>query len=441
MFTRDQLTKLIVPLIVEQLLAVTVGVADTIMITSVGEAAVSGISFVDTINSLVIFMFSAVATGGAIVVSQYLGRKDVEHAENASKQLLYAVFSVAAVMALICFLFRAPILRLLFGAVDADVMDAALVYLAITSLSFPFLAVYNGCAAVFRSMGNSKVSMRASVIMNIINIGGNAFLIFVMHWGAAGAATATLLSRAVAACLLLWLLMKPDNAISVRGLFRIRLDFPIIRSILRVGIPNGLESGMFHFGKLFVQSLLAGLGTPAIAANAICNSIVSYMIVPGSAMGLGLITVTGQCIGAGAYDQAKFYVRQLMVLMYAFLIAICAILLGFEKQLLSLFGLSAEALEIALFLFPMIVISHITVWPIAFPFANVLRAAGDVKFTMTVSIVSMWTLRIGLANLFVRGMGMGPEGIWYAMFIDWIARAAFFWWRYRSGKWMEKKVI
>lgn len=441
MFTRAQLTRLMLPLIIEQLLAVTVGVADTIMITAVGESAVSGVSFVDTINALVIYMLSALATGGAIVVSQYLGRDNIERAENASRQLMYTVFFSAFVFSLFCFFFRRPILNFLFGSVESSVMEAAVIYLAITSCSFPFLAIYNACAAVFRSMGNSKVSLYASLLMNIVNVGGNAFLIYYCNWGIAGAATATLISRALSSFLLVYLLSRKGNKITIHGMLRIRIDFKTIRSILRVGIPSGLESGIFHIGKLLVQSLLAGLSTSAIAANAICISIVNYLVIPGGAMGLGLITVTGQCIGAGKYDQVRYYVSRLMLVIFGFMSAIGILLYILEKPMFGIFGLSSEALEVAYFLFPGLLIAHITLWPYAFPFANVLRAAGDVKFTMAVAITTMWTIRIGMANVFIRYLGMGPEGMWYAMYIDFFVRSVIFLWRYKSGKWMDKRVI
>lgn len=441
LFTKKQLVQLMVPLVVEQLLAVSVGIADTVMITSVGEAAVSGVSLVDMINSLVIYILSALATGGAIVVSQYIGRKDFNNASSSAKQLVYAVTILALAFGSLCFFLRGPILRLIYGSVAPDVMADSLTYLAITACSFPFLAIYNACAAIFRSTGNSRVSMRISLLMNLINIGGNAILIYGFGWGVAGAATATLASRAVSSLLIFALLASSRESVNISGIRRVKPDLKQIGTILRVGIPNGIENGMFHFGKLLVQSLLSGLGTASIAANAICTSIVNFMVIPGSAMGLGLITITGQCIGAKQYDQLKYYVKRLMFVIYAFLVIVCGLVMLFKTPLLSAFNLSGEALEVANYIFPVVMLIHITVWPYAFPFANVLRAAGDVRFTMIVSIISMWTLRIGMANLFIRYMGMGPEGIWYAMFIDWVLRSALFIIRYKKGTWMTKHVI
>ena len=441
LFSSQALRRLMIPLIFEQLLAMTVGMADTIMITAVGEEAVSGVALVDTINILIIQVLAALCTGGAVVCSQYLGRQEQANARMAARQLVYTVVALMLAVAIPLTFLRRQTLLLVFGRLDAAVMDHAMSYFLLTSLSFPFLAVYNACAALYRSMGNSRVSLMASAIMNVINIGGNAVLIYGCGWGAAGAGAATLASRIAAAVIMLLLIRKPVNVIHLAGLHRVRLDFGMIRSILRIGVPSGFENGLFQVGKLLVQTLIAGLGTAAIAANAIINSVSSVLLVPGVAAAYTMITVVGQCVGAGDYDQARGYTRRLMSFTYLAVGLINLPFLFFSRPVFGLFHLSAGATDMACAIMPVLAVAHMAVYPLAFPFANVLRAAGDVRFTMIVSIISMWLLRVGLSYVLVLGFQMGLAGVWCAMFADWIGRILCFVPRYISGKWKGKRVI
>ncbi len=440
-FSSRALRRLIVPLIFEQLLAMTVGVADTIMLTSVGEAAVSGVALVDVVNNLVIQVLAALATGGAVVCAQYLGRQDGANARAAAKQLLYTIAGFALLVSALLLPFRRVLLPLIFGALDAPVLENAQIYILLTGLSFPFLAIYNACAAMFRATGNSRVSLLVSVLMNVINIGGNALLIFQCGWGTAGAGTATLLSRAAAAACMLLPVRNRSNPIWLSGLHKISFDWQMVRRILRIGIPSGLENGLFHFGKLSVQTLVAGLGTAAIAANAIVNSISGMLIVPGSAIGLSIITVFGQCMGAGDIAQAKSYLRRLTLLAYACMAVMNLPLPALSKPLIGLFHLTDEATALSVSALPLLGVMHALVWPMAFAFPNALRAAGDARFTMAVSIVSMWTLRVGLSYVFVLLFNMGLAGVYYAMYCDWLLRILCFVPRYLGGKWRRKSVL
>jgi len=441
MFTPSELRRLIVPLILEQLLAMTVGMADTVMITTVGESAVSGIALVDSINNLIIYVLAALCTGGAVVCAQYLGRQEPENARKAARQLVYIALIFALGIGALLLSFRQFFLRLFFGSIAEDVMADAMLYLLLTSLSFPFLAVYNACAALFRSMGNSRVSLFASLVMNVVNIGGNALLIYGCGWGVAGAGVPTLVSRAVAAFLMLQLIRNRSGPIYLEHLAHVRFEPDMVKSILSIGIPNGLENGLFNFGKIIVQSLIAALGTAAIAANAITNSVASVLIVPGSGMGLAMITVIGQCVGAGDYAQVKYYIRRMMLLTYVSMALINLPVLFFVGTITSWFNLSAEASRIVVGLLPLIALMHTVFWPFAFAFPNVLRAAGDARFTMTVSIISMWLFRVGLSYVFVGALGLGVPGVWYSMFCDWIVRIACFLPRYYGGKWKSRRVI
>ena len=440
LFTGAQLKKLIVPLVVEQLLAVTVGMADTIMITSRGEAYVSGISLVDSISFLLINLLSALCTGGAVIAAQYLGRRDYKNARASAEQLVFTAAALGLLLALLAVTLTQDSLRLIFGSIEADVMAHAEKYFFITAFSYPGLAVYNACAALFRSMGNSKYSMLCSFVMNLINIGGNAAFIYGLGWGVEGAAVPTLLSRTTAAVIMVLLIRDPHHALYIRNIFAIRPRWEAIRRILRIGLPNGIENSMFQAGKLIVQRVVTSFGTAAIAANAIVGSITSVMMVPGTAIGLALITVVGQCIGAGEYGQMRSYVKKLMLLLYGCVVA-CSFIVYFGcEPLLPYFNLSDEALAMARQICLSYALAAPFFWPGAFPFVNVLRAAGDVKFTMAVSLSTMVFCRIALSYVFAA-MGLGLQGVWLAMYCDWVVRSVIFHLRYRSGAWKKNRVI
>ncbi len=441
MFSNAALRQLIIPLMLEQLLAMTVGLAAVVMITKVGEAAVSGVSLVDSLNVLIISILSALCTGGAVVCAQYIGRQEPEHARTSARQLVYIslIFSLAVAAVLLC----APrfFIRLIFGAVEANVAESARTYLIFSAISFPFLALYNACAALFRAMGNSRVSLYVSLVMNIVNVSLNALLLYVFHFGVLGVAIATAVSRAVAAVMILLLIRGRSNVIYLRHLFPVRFEKNMVHSILSIGVPNGLENGMFNFGKLLVQTLVAWLGTSAIAANAIIGSVFNITIVPGMGMSLAILTVVGQCIGAGDYEQAVSYAKKLLLITYVSMIAINLPILIFSRQVLGLFSLSEEATRIAAKVLPSLAISCCVIWPLSFAFPNVLRAAGDARYTMIVSASTMWIVRFGLSYLLIKQFHMGLEGVWYCMMIDWFVRAVFFFFRYRGGKWKTMRVL
>lgn len=441
MFSRRDLWRLILPLVIEQLLAVTIGMADTVMVASVGEAAVSGISLVDSVNILLINIFSALATGGAIIAAQYIGREDRENACAAAKQLLLASTAVSLVIMAGCMFFQRPLLTLIFGQIEPLVMDNANTYFFLSALSYPFLAVYNSGAALFRSMNNSKISMVTSVGMNLINIAGNALTIYGFHMGVTGAGLSSLISRAAGAAAMLVLLQNPHNLIHIEHIWKPELRPRMIRNILQIGIPNGLENGMFQIGKILVQSLIASFGTAAIAANAVASSVASLAQIPGGAIGLGMITVVGQCVGARDYRQARSYTLKLTGVSYASLIAMNLISLVLLDPLIGMYNLSPEGMGLArLILLWQIGVSSV-LWPASFTLPNGLRAANDVKFTMLVSIFSMWVFRIGFSYLLAQWLQMGLLGVWLAMYVDWAVRIVFFLFRFFRGRWMNKQII
>ena len=441
LFSKEELRRLIVPLMIEQILAVTIGMADTMMVANVGEAAVSGVSLVDSINILLINIFSAMATGGAVVASQYIGRQDRQNACSAAKQLIYSSAFIALLLGLLALVGGEHLLRLVFGSVDADVMAYAETYFWLSALSYPFLAVYNAGAALFRSMSNSSISMKTSILMNIINIGGNALLIYGFGMGVVGAALATLIGRVFAAVWILWQNQNIHNPLRVAGFADLRPRKEPIMKVLAIGVPSGLENGMFQIGKLCVSSLTSTLGTAAIAANAVANSVCTAANVPGATMNLAMIPVVGRCLGAGDKEQAKKYSLQLTGIAIVGLGLTNLAMFLLLPEIITWFHLSAEAASMCTVVVHWFSVFCVVFWAPSFTLPNALRSGGDAKFTMLVSIASMWVFRVILSYFFVLQMHMGLTGVWFGMFVDWICRSILFGVRFYSGKWMEHKVI
>ena len=442
LFTRQALVALLLPLIAEQALSVTIGLADTLMVSSVGEAAVSGVSLVDSFNTLMIQVMSALATGGAVVTSQYIGHREPKNAKAAAAQILFVLASFSLVVAAVVVVGRHAILRGIFGSIDADVMRYAETYFLLSALSYPFIGLYNAGAALFRAQGNSKISMLSSLVMNVINIGGNAVLIYGFGMGVLGAALASLVSRAVSCLVVLWLLQRPACALRVEGLKALAPNGSLIRRILRVGIPAGIENGMFQIGKLSVSSLTSTLGTAAIAANAVANTTTTFLNIPANAVGMAALTVVGQCLGAGEKEQAVYYSRRLLLTAYcgAWVMNLSAFLFA-NRFAISLFNLSPEAQTMALQVMVWFNFVSLFFWPSSFTLPNILRAAGDARFTMAVSILSMWVFRVGFCYVMVLGFHGRLLSIWMGMFLDWVFRSLCFFVRFARGRWMEQSVI
>lgn len=448
MFSKKDLQKLIIPLIIEQLLGISVGMFDTIMISSLGESAVSGVSLVDMLNVLMINIFAALATGGAVICAYELGKikklmeqdtsvkNDFPGARSAAKQLLIVLLVASILVAGLALFFRVGLLRLCFGAIEDDVMANALTYFVISAISYPFIAIYNGLAALFRTMGNSKITMIASFFMNMLNICGNALFIYVFNWGVAGAAWSTTISRFLGMLLLFVIISNKNHEIYINLREKFRLDFHVMKKILGIGIPGSLENSVFQLGRILVISMIAGFGTTQVAANAVANNLDSLGCIPGQALGLAVVTVVGQCIGAGDYDSARQYEQKLLKLAYLSMAVVNILILVSLPLSLKLYNLTKETLELAAIL----VILHdgfaMIFWPTAFVLPNALRAAQDVRFTMVVSIFSMIAFRIFFSWVIGVRFGMGIIGVWIAMIIDWVFRGGLFIWRVRSGRWL-----
>ncbi|RKI76523.1 MATE family efflux transporter [bacterium 1xD42-87] len=435
LYSNSDLRRLILPLIMEQLLAILVGMLDTVMISGVGEAAVSGVSLVDNINILVINIFAAMATGGAVVAGHALGQKNQEQAgRSAWQMMLFLLYSSVAMTVLLLGAHRV-ILRVIFGQVEETVMASAVTYLIITGLSICPLALYNGCAALFRAMGNSRTTMYISLLMNLINLVGNAILIFIFRMGVAGAAIATLIARTVAALLIFRFMFDEKREIHFQNRLTLRMDIPQVKKILYIGIPNGLENSLFQLGKILLLSLVSTFGTSAIAANAVCGTITNFNILPGMAINMALLSVASYCIGAGDFGQTRYYTRKLMRLTWLCTSVVSLVMIVGAPLFLKIYHLTPETTTLALQVIRYHAVMCMVAWIPSFTLPNTLRAAGDVMWTMAIAIISMWVFRIGTAYFFSNVFHLGLIGIWIAMTIDWMFRGICYEIRYHGGKW------
>ncbi len=437
LFSRNDLVRLIIPLIVDQFLQVAVGLSDSIMVARVGEAAVSGVSLVDTVMLLIINIFTALATGGAVIAGQYLGKKDPKTGCEATAQLFNFTFLFSIFIMILGYLGQNVILYHVFGKIEPEVMKDSRTYLLIVLSSIPMIAMYNAGAAIFRAMGNSNIAMKTSLLMNSINVFGNALLIFGFHRGVEGVAIPTVVSRGVACVVILILLNNQKHELHILHPYPFKIKWNVLKKILYIGIPNGLENSMFQLGKIAVLSLVSGLGTASLAANAVGNNIANFAILPGMSFGFALLTVCAQCVGAGDFEQVKYYTKHMMRVEYLCLIASNLIVILALPFILSVYNLSDEAARYA----NDIILYHaacvVTIWPLSFTLPNTLRAAADVKITMVLSIISMWVFRFGFSYLLTMVFHMGIFGVWVAMTIDWLVRGIFFVCRYKSGRWQK----
>ena len=440
MFSNESLKKLIIPIFMDQILIIIASIIATMMISYAGEAAVSAVSLIDMINMLLINVLAALTDGGAVIVSQYIGFRDKNKSCIAASQL----FTIATIISIgimgFVFIFHKPLLKILFGNVDHNVMNLAITYFVIYSISYPFLSIYDSGAALFSSIGNSRVPMIVSIVMNAINIVGNAIGIFVFNAGIVGIAISIIISRAFAALVMVYLSLNKKNKvfISFSQIFTIKRD--MIIKILNIAIPNGIENGIVQLGRILLISIIALFGTDQIAANGITNSLVMISISFATAMNIAIVSVIGQCVGAGDYAQADFYTKKLLKITYIGTIVISLAEILLLPWILNLYTLSAEVTNLTYIL----VIIHnclaIIFWPLSFTLPNSLRASGDVRFTMIVSISSMFILRISFGYILGIIFNLGVIGVWLAMGADWALRSIIYVLRFKNGKWRELRL-
>ncbi len=441
LYSNKDLRDLMYPLLVEQTLAFGLGLADSMMVAQVGEAAVSGVSLVDFVMALLIGVFAALAGGGAVIVGQYFGHKEPDRANDSAAQMTKFAFWFSVAIMVAIYALREAILGGLFGAISQDVRAAADTYFTIVVASIPFIALYNCGAAVFRTMGNSRLPMQIVLMMNLMNVAGNALLVFGFHMGVAGIAIPTLISRAGAAAVVMVLAHKKTLTLYIRNWLLVKTDFPMLKKILRVAAPFGFENGMFQFGRLLVLTIVSRFGTAAIAANSVGSSIGFMQTLPGMAINIGFAVVIARCIGANDEEQARWYARKIMKLIHCAFCISCFSVIAAMPLLMKIYNLSPEAEHMVW----VIVVSHgvlqLMMWPEAFSLPVAFRGAGDARYPMVVAIATMIGARIMTAYIFAVPLGMGMLGTWYAVYVDWVVRIIFYLPRYFRGTWLKYRAI
>lgn len=441
MFSNKDLKNMIIPMFFEQLLVMLVGIVDTFVISYAGESAVAGVSLVNSFNTIFIYLFTALASGGAVVISQYIGKKDKENSVKSSSQLFMFSTIFSIVIAVLVLIFNESLLKLLFGEVENSVMDACITYLRISAYSYPAIAIYNAGAALYRSMGKTKVTMYISIVSNIINAVGNMIGVFVLHAGVAGVAYPSLLARLFSAVVITVLCFKKSNITYYVKEWILKFDVKLLKSILNIAVPNGIEQGVFQLVKVALSSVVAMFGTYQIAANGVAQSIWSLAALVGVTMGPIFITVIGQCMGAGDIDSAKYYFKKLMKWTLVFSIIWNVFIFVLTPFIMKFYALSDQTIDLIIVLVLIHNIFNTVAFPFSGPLSNGLRATGDVKFTMIVSIASTVLGRFVFSIILAVYMNLGVIGIALAMCLDWSIRAVVFYLRLKSEKWTQFKVI
>ncbi len=441
LYSNKALLYLFIPLLVEYALEFFVGLADSIMVASLGEAAISGVSLVDFLMQLLIFSFSALATGGAVVAGQYLGDKQLDKAQNSATQLVWFSTILSTVLMILVVILRQVLIGVLFGQIEADVWHNADMYLYIVALSIPFIAIYNAGAAIFRTTNDAMLPMKIMLVCDVLNILGNAYCIYFLGWDVRGVAIPTVISRVVAALAVLYFVVDKDYKLHIKRTLRHRFDTKILKKVLQVGIPYGIENGLFQLGRVLVLSLVSTFGTMAIAANSVGYAIGIFSVLPGFAINLGLTAVISNCVGADDYEQARYYNKKCLILVFISHIIINVVIFAILPLVLGIYNLSAETARMTTEMVIWHGIFAIIIWPLSFTIPATFRGAGDSKSVMYISLAVMFTCRIALSYVIADWMGIGVFGTWIAMFIDWYVRAGIYIYRYFSNKWTEYRVV
>lgn len=440
LFSRDDLKKLYIPILIEILLTVSVGVADTMMVSQAGETAVSGVSCFNTIQNFLIALFSAFATGGSVVVGQILGMKNIDRAKNAVKDLMYLTILVSVLLSIVFIVLKEPLLRLIYGESEEAVITAALDYAAPILISLPFLASQSSLNAILRVQGKTKTTMWTSIIANVINVVGNAVFILVFHMGALGVGIATLISRIVSAMILFIASRSKKLQAPFEKILQIRHKGNMMGTIFSIALPSGLENSIFQLGKIVMIATIAQCGTSSMAAFSVLDNIGTFSNITGQAAGQTLMVVGGYAAGAGRFDESRRLTKVFMEIAYGTMALLAVVLFIFLKPIISIYSFSPETAKLAYRILSEYMVWSTLVWPLSFSFPNTLKSAGDVKFTMIVAILSMWIFRVFLARVLGIYLGFGIVGVMWGMYIDWVVRSIAFVIRYRSGVWTEKRI-
>ena len=441
LYSNKALLALFIPLLIEYGLEFFMGFADSVMVASLGEAAISGVSLVDFLVQLLIFSFSALGTGGAVVAGQYLGNNQIKKAQDSATQLVWFSTILSTVLMLLVLVLREFLIGLLFGQIDADVWAISEMYLYFMALSIPFLAIYNAGAAIFRTTNNASLPMKILLVCDVLNVIGNAVCIYYLGWDVRGVAIPTVIARALAAFLILYFVVDDDYKLHIKKTLKHKFDFVILRKVLQVGIPYGVENGLFQLGRVLVLSIVSTFGTMAIAANSVGYAIGIFSVLPGFAINLGLTAVISNCVGANDYEQARYYNKKVLIIVVISHIIVNAIIIAALPLIIGIYNLSPDTAAMASEMVIWHGIFAIIIWPLSFTLPATFRGAGDSKSVMYISLAVMFACRIGLSYVIADWMGIGVFGTWIAMFVDWYVRAGIYVYRYFSNKWTEYRVV
>lgn len=441
MFSNKALRDMIVPLFIEQFLLLFVGIADTFLVSFSSEADVSGVSLVTSFNTVLIFLFTALASGGAVIISQYIGSSQEKTASRTAGQLLMISTVLSVGMMVLIVVFRQPLLRLLFGKIESEVMAACNIYLLITTFSLPALAVYDAGAALCRSIGKTNVTMYISIAANVVNVVGNCVGVFALKMGAAGVAYPSLISRVLSAAAVTVYCFSRKNSVRYRMADVFCWDGGLLKKIMGIALPNGVENGVHQLVKVALSSMVALFGTYQIAANGVAQSIWSLAAIMGLAMTPVYTTVIGQCMGAGDVAAANLYFRKLNRITLVLSILWNALIFAITPLIVRYSAISPEAKDLVIWLVLINNIFNGLAYPFAGSLGSGLRAAGDVRFTMIVSITLTVAARLLFSALFGLWLGWGVIGVAIGMSMDLVFRGVIFIWRYRSQKWTQFRLI
>lgn len=441
LFSNADLKKLIIPLTLEQILFMLVGIADTLMVSAIGEEAISGVSLINILEYFTYTVMSAICSGGGIVISQYIGAKNNRLAKETSNQLVSLALGISFVWTGLGIYFHAEFLNLLYGNVDSGVMQAADTYFLIAVCSIPCVAVHQSCSAMFRAINETKIPLYTVILLNITNIVGNYLAVYVLHAGVLGVAVATVLARVVGNALMLYFSMQTKFVLHVRIKELFKFNLLLIRKILGISIPNGIENGLFAAGKVIMTSIVALFGTTQTAANAVSNTYQISAIFFVNSINMAMLTVVGQCVGANQYEQAKYYVRKLLKLSFVCTAVLSTIVIVAMPFTLKFYNISKETQDLVIVLVIIHNIAATFLQPLCFNLPNAIRAAGDVGFTMRAGIGSMMIFRLGVA--YIAGILLNYQilGVWFAMVADWFVRSLLFAYRWKSNAWTKYRVV
>ncbi len=453
MIIRKDVIKLTVPVILEQTFVVLMGVINTIMAGHLGKEAVSAVGMVDSVNNIFIAFFSALAVGGTVVVAQYAGRGSLGSANEAARHTLYAGFVLSLFITVVLFIFRHSVVSLLFGGAESTVIGYSMVYLQITLPTYPLIAITAIACGVLRGAGDTRTPMKVTIIMNFLNVILSYFLIYGLHirtahlsisipaYGIKGAALGIAAARTIGTALILFTLFKGSKLIKLTIDRHFKLDISMLKAIFGVGIPASVESLLFNGGKLITQIFVVGMGTASIAANYIGGSLFGLINIPGTAISIAATTLVGQHMGRQEKEEAKGMIVYLTKAAGICLFVMCAAIFPFSNFLPSLYTDNGDVIRITGDLLKTAVASMPLFWVVSFIIPAGLKGAGDAKFTMYVSVFSMWAFRITLGYILGVPLKLGVIGVWLGMYIDWMVRGIFFYMRLRRGKWLNNMVI